>query len=153
TATPAIILLSLAVFYGLDRYSPADLLKLVPAHRFNLFAAFSKQSPPALLEKIEKAADRSLLDATGILIDLSQHSDYEVKIAAAKALARPFHASIPASENALTKLLDDSDFLVRGFAARSLAKIGTSTAISAIKRRAQRENDAAVRKLLQKLSV
>lgn len=132
----------------------ATVTTSVPAVEVQLVSELrdSKLSGESLIPLIRLASMCESREVVKQLIQLGDHQDAFVRVAVAKALGSPFEATLAERKSQLMRMLNDSDFLVRGFAARSLASIGTPDAREALLSRVASEDDGVVRSLLKELT-
>ncbi len=83
------------------------------------------------------------------LMPVSMHQDYTVRIDVIKALSRSDFRSNAEVMPLIIAALSDSEFLVRGFAAKTLAAIGTPEAVKALEKRISEEKEPVVLKVIQ----
>lgn len=83
------------------------------------------------------------------LMPVSMHQDYTVRIDVIKALSRSDFRSHAEVMPLIIAALSDSEFLVRGFAAKTLAAIGTPEAVKALEKRISEEKEPVVLKVIQ----
>ena len=99
-----------------------------------------------LFDSIATAADTS---NESLLVELSQHQEYRVRIRAVKALGQPQFVQHDAALSVLTERLADAHWLVRSFAAKGLGRSGRREASEPLRRRLQCESNAKVRKFIE----
>lgn len=83
------------------------------------------------------------------LMPVSMHQDYTVRIDVIKSLSRSEFRSNPEVMAVIIAALSDSEFLVRGFAAKTLAAIGSPEAVKALQAREGEEKNQVVLKVIQ----
>lgn len=105
----------------------------------------------SLLEAIGQYGQQEGAEITPTLVRLAFHHNYLVRIAVAKALFAGNRYQSEEGMGALIRLLYDGDFLVRGYAAKILGKIGSPEAMMVLKARQPQEDNQVVRTVINKL--
>ena len=98
---------------------------------------------------IAEAGTRKNSELVMRLVPISMHQDYAVRIEVIKALSRSDFRSNSEVMAIIIAALSDSEFLVRGFAAKTLAAIGTPEAVKALEQRVSEEKNQVVLKVIQ----
>jgi hypothetical protein len=85
------------------------------------------------------------------LMSLSNHRDFQVRIAVVKAISGNELLSVGERVLFLGKMLDDKDYLVRGFSAKLLGQFGTPEAYQFLRDREPNEPSQVVLAVIRKL--
>lgn len=107
-------------------------------------------SEESMLYVIDAAADKRGIDFTRLLSFISAHENFRIRIQSLKALSAHPHVDRPDAIAAVAARLDDTDFLVRGFAAKILGGIHTRTALNALEARRKLEQNEKVIAILDR---
>lgn len=155
-AAAVCLVLAMGVYAGsrmLFQSSPLadteDLSRVTNLHLVELLNVTANDRD-ILGQVITEAGKRHDFTVTRQLAFLSVHPDYRTRIQVAKALGQPFHIASPEAFGGLLQLLDDNDFLVRAYAAKSLCRMGTARAYDTLKRHAENEDNEIVRTTILK---
>lgn len=97
---------------------------------------------------VNEAGKRSGESLTRALCSMATSGDFKVRIDALKALSKPGHVQTKSAMEIFLKSLNDSEFLVRGFAVKILSTVKTPEANEALKTRLGVEKNAVVLKVL-----
>ncbi|MFN8389667.1 MAG: protein kinase [Bdellovibrionota bacterium] len=97
---------------------------------------------------IAEAGRRQAEDFTAFLVEATKNHDFKVRVDALKALSRAPHYKREIAIDAILNLLNDNEFIVRGFAAKILASVGGPKATAALEARTKEEKNAVVLKVL-----
>lgn len=109
-----------------------------------------KLSSEARKELINIAQVSHSPEITYALLNLATSEDFTVRIAVAKALGNTSEKNETHRTAGLHRLLQDKDYLVRGFAARSLLKINSAEARAILSYHLAGESNQLVRSLIEK---
>lgn len=107
-------------------------------------------SEEAMLHVIDAAAERRGIDFTRLLAFISEHENFRVRIEALKALAEAPHGGRHDAAAAVIARLNDSDFLVRGFAAKILGTMPSRETLQALEARRELEQNSKVTAILDR---
>jgi hypothetical protein len=86
---------------------------------------------------------------TSLLVQFTESESYTVRIAAIRSLQSDYHLSFPSVQEALLRKLSDSEFLVRGFAAKSLAARGDNETHTLLIEKLVEEPHPVVRRVIE----
>ena len=137
--TPEASLESVQELQNIHALSNSDLIKLLQNNP-NVFA---------LRQIIPEASKRQFPELLALSTQYAKHPDYYVKVEVLKLLiANPQFLPPEKKLGTIVDMLNDSDHLVRGFAIKALATIGTKEAKNAIQQHQQRETNPVVRSVI-----
>lgn len=112
------------------------------------------QNPPeevrALRLVIAEASRRHDFSVSRELAKLDSHPDPTVRIQVAKALASAFHIASQPAIKTMSGLLRDQDYLVRGYAAKMLGRMGTDAARDALRSQLAQEHNDVVKTVIKR---
>lgn len=104
--------------------------------------------PVALRLATAEAGKRSRLELTRALVLVATRADFKLRIDALKALSRPAHVNTPQAMEVFLASLNDSEFLVRGFAVKILATLPGPVTRQALEAKMKEEKNPVVLKVL-----
>ncbi len=136
----------IAPTYG---YNDATAQKLTDGQLLYLLQHASSHGPEVLRAVIAEAGKREKTALSEVLIPVTRHADYKVRVDALKALGKPFHYAQPAVTAAIIAALKDDEFIVRGFAVKLLSRLPDPAARAALEERLLVEKNTVVLDVLK----
>lgn len=129
---------------GFDKVS----VSLLSANELQGLLAYSDVDKESLRLAIEEVSVRKFTEALPQLISKVNHEDFRVRVAIIKAFGKLDALADEGVQTKLIALLGDSEALVRGFAAKSLAESQTTAAEKALLEKQESETNPVVKKVL-----
>lgn len=127
-----------------------DFIEALPDAKLASLFVEDSLSEEAMLYVVDAASKRRGIDFTRLLAFISAHENFRIRIQALKALAKSPHVSRPDAVSAVIGRLGDSDFLVRGFAAKILGDIPSRSSLNALEARRELEQNKKVIAILDR---
>ena len=127
----------------------------IPLDQMNddqLIAALAVDDVSALDRAVREAASRKSDRLNARILDFSDHPNMLIRVSVAKAFARKSAYSVDQRTAVVSKLLtmlDDKEYLVRGFSAKALGAAGDVSAKPKLQARLAAENNDVVRQIVR----
>lgn len=125
-----------------------SLAQLSDAQLQYVLASSASLEDDLVRKAIGEAKGRGDRSFTLLLVSMLAGPNPLIKVDALKALSIPPHSEQLETRQALHAVLQDEDFLVRGFAAKVLGQIGDQESVAALSARRNVENNSTVLKIL-----
>jgi len=117
-----------------------------------MIAVLSSNDAVGISEVIKRAGEEKNKEVIAKILPLGTHPSYLVRVNVAKVLGDKsvYNAEMmPDVVDALVTMLDDQEYLVRGFSAKALANTGDKTVVPKLQGRLDKEDNEVVQQLLQ----